>query len=188
MKTKYIATLGFTMIMASIMLTGCGTTRSCQINYNYKTETAELPVMYISGKETWRSPSAGYNIGTRNTHILQNASQLTLDEGYKYFAFHKPNPISNTNGGLMNTAEEFIKACVPSSANPFEIGQERCGWLGSGAVDEALIVLFKEKPHTIVVYDAKEVIDYLKAHDMFRDDGIEDKKTTPCKVVSKRLM
>lgn len=166
----------------------CGSTKSCLVNYSYKTKDIEAPVMYVSGKESWRSPSAGFNIGTRNTHILQNAAQLTLDEGYKYFAFHKPNAISNTKGGIINTAEEFINACVPSSANPFEIGQGRCGWVGKGATSGALIVFFNQKPYDVLVYDASDTIEYLKSHSLLRDDGIDEKKSTPCKITVKNLM
>ena len=109
--------------------------------------------------------------------------------GYKYFAFHRPHAISNTDGGLINTAKEFIEKCVPNSANPFEIGQGRCGWRGKGATEEALVVFFKEKPHDILVYDAKEVLDYLKANDLYRKDGIEEQRVNQlCKVTRKDFM
>lgn len=186
MQLKAIITIGLLSALG-ILFTGCGTTKACLVNYEYKTKAVNAPIIYVSGKEAWRSPSAGYNIGTRNTHILQNAATITLEKKYKYFAFHKPNGISNTNGGLINTAEEFVKNCVPTAANPFEIGQGRCGWLGRGATEEALIVLFNKKPYDMLVYDAKSVLTYLKANKLFREDGIEEYPTGICNITSKNL-
>ena len=178
-------------LSATIAFVGCGSTKSCRVSKNYISNGNDAPIIFVSGKEKWRSPSAGYNIGTRNTHVLQNAAWMTLnyEKGYKYFAFHRPYAISNTKGSLINTAKEFMEKCVPSSANPFEVGQGRCGWSGRGAVEGAMIVVFKEKPHDILVYDAKEVLDYLKANDIYRNDGIEEQMVNQlCRITRKDFM
>jgi len=34
-------------------------------------------VYIVEGAESWRSPSAGYNISTKNAHLLLNAAKAT---------------------------------------------------------------------------------------------------------------
>ncbi|NCC88450.1 MAG: hypothetical protein EOM05_11420, partial [Clostridia bacterium] len=50
-------------------------------------------LIIVEGAEAWRSPSDGYNKSTRNLHVLQNAADATLNEGYTYFAFARPHEI-----------------------------------------------------------------------------------------------
>ena len=104
---KYLTMCGVSL-GTIMLLSGCGTkTISCDLKTEHE-GYANGRAMMIMGKEIWRSPSAGYNVKTRNTHVLQNAAQLTLDEGYKYFAFAGPNgDANNYNGSMINTAEGF---------------------------------------------------------------------------------
>lgn len=129
---------------------------------------------YVQGKETWRSPSAGYNVKTRNIHLLQNAANATLENGYSYFAISSPQAISNyDNQASMNTAQEFIEKCTTSEAQIFNIGNSRCGFDGEKVWADMRFVAFKEKPHSIFTYDAREVIMYLKETNNYRDDGYD---------------
>lgn len=131
-------------------------------------------MIYVEGKETWRSPSAGYNVKTRNIHVLQNAADATLNEGYKYFAIARPMEISTLeNKTIMNTPQEFIEKCTPFGGQIANLGNHRCGFDGEKVWAAVLIIAFKEKPLTFLVYDAKEVVDYLKANEFYRTDSYE---------------
>lgn len=110
---------------------------------------------------------------------LQQAAMYTLKSGNKYFAIDKPKLISNTDGSTMNTPEEFAVKCTSSGAasagsafDAFGIGEYGCR-IASGPHIKAgfiEIVTYKEKPKTILVYDADEVIAYLKSHELFVEE------------------
>ena len=132
-------------------------------------------LMYVEGKETWRSPSAGYNVKTRNIHVLQNAADLTLKEGFKYFAIGRPLAISNMDGQTtMNTVEEFIDKCTPSEAQIFDVGNGRCGFDGEKVWASMIFSVYKERPLDYLTYDANEVKEYLIAHNLYRSDSYEE--------------
>lgn len=132
-------------------------------------------LMYVEGKETWRSPSAGYNVKTRNLHVLQNAADLTLKEGFKYFAIGRPLAISNMDGQTtMNTVEEFIEKCTPSEAQIFEIANGKCGFDGEKVWASMIFAAYKEKPLDYLTYDAQEVKEYLISHNLYRSDSYEE--------------
>lgn len=131
-------------------------------------------MIYVEGKESWRSPSAGYNVKTRNIHVLQNAADATLKEGYMYFAIARPLEVSTLEKQIvMNTPQEFIEKCTPMGEQIFNIGNRRCGFDGEKVWAAVLIIAFKEKPLTFLVYDAKEVMDYLKENSLLREDSYE---------------
>jgi len=163
-------------IIALFMFTGC----SPKVYANNKVGGAwsakgETPgqLMYVQGKEAWRSPSAGYNVKTRNIHVLQNMADLTLREGFKYFAIGRPLAISNMDGSTMNTAEEFVDKCTPSSAQIFDVANGRCGFNGTTMWVSAIFAAYKEKPLEYLTYDAKEVKEYLIANNLYRSDSYE---------------
>jgi hypothetical protein len=154
-----------------LFFSGCSLKlKSCELTQGMN-ESKNGRVFLVMGQESWRSPSAGYNAGTRNIHVLQNAADLTLSKGFKYFGFIEPRGvISNKEGSLINTAEGFIKACVPSSLNPFVIGGSGCGWGRSKAYAKALIIVYEEQPIEIMTYDASAVKKYLIDHELWRED------------------
>jgi len=170
--SKYICmvVLGISCLF---MFTGCSnkTYAINQIGGEYAAK-GETPgrLMYVQGREAWRSPSGGYNVKTRNIHLLQNSADLTLNEGFKYFAIGLPHEMSNMNGQTMNTAEEFIEKCTPSEAQIFDVGNGRCGLEGSIQWVGIVIATYKERPLEYMTYDAQEVRDYLISHDLYRKD------------------
>jgi len=114
-----------------------------------------------------------------NATTLQIAAEQTLNKGYKYFAFVFPKQISNVDGSLINTPEEFFKKCNSSfgylkrvatlgAYNPYR----KCGINtdGGGITGKFGIIMFKKRPKDILVYDAKYVLDYLKKHNLYDDD------------------
>ena len=129
---------------------------------------------YVEGRVSWASPSAGYNIKTRNIHIIQNAADLTLNEGYSYFSIARPFDISTLEkNSIVTTAQEFIDKCTPPEGQIFDVGNMRCGFNGTSATAGVIIAVFKERPLSFLSYDAKDVKGYLKANEMYRDDSYE---------------
>jgi len=135
-------------------------------------------VYIVEGAESWRSPSAGYNISTRNAHLLLNAAKATKKEGKKYFAIYKPDALSNIGGSMINTPEEFVKECLPTSANIFNVGNERCGLNGKSAKVGMVIMMFDEEPIEYTTYDAEYVIDYMNQNGYDREDSWDEFKDT----------
>lgn len=173
-RSKLVSTL--LSLSAVALLSGCGVTpyaASLSQELPMPNDVVAGKIYYVEGKEAWRSPSGGYNAKTRNIHILQNAADLTLKEGYNYFSFERPVELSNFDGNMMTKAEEFIEKCTPSEAQILDIGNARCGLNGTAVKASVLIVAFKEAPKTILSYNAKEVKDYLQANKLYRDDSYE---------------
>ena len=185
---KHSYKIALTSIVATMLLSGCGMKPYAGILIQ------ELPlkndvsgkVYYVEGKEAWRSPSAGYNAKTRNIHILQNAADLTLNEGYSYFAINRPLELSNIDGNMINTAKEFIEKCTPPEGQVFDIGNARCGLNGSTVTAGIMIVAFKEAPKSTLTYNAKEVVNYLKQNELYRDDSYEINQEHVQKLFSKK--
>lgn len=190
MSCKSLLVSGSISLAMALMFSGCG-------GAPYAAGlSGELPmsndvsgkIFYVEGKEAWRSPSAGYNAKTRNIHILQNAADLTLSEGYYYFSFERPVALSNFDGNMINTAKEFIDKCTPSEGQVFDVGNDRCGLNGSTIKAGVLFVAFKEAPKTILSYDAKAVKTYLKENKLYRDDSYEVNEEEVGKLLPKQSM
>lgn len=174
MKKQILTTL--LVIGVAALFSGCGIkTKSCELGTGYE-NYKDSKTLFLTGNEEWRSPSAGYNVKTRNTHVLQNAAQLTLDEGYKYFAFIKPSgAISNKEGSLINTAQGFLDKCAPIGLNPFTVGNSNCGWDSVTVYARAIIVVFNKEPLEMTTYNAQEVKEYMSSKGLWREDGIATK-------------
>ena len=187
--SKFLSSL--LALSAIALLSGCG------IKPYAASFSKEMPLKnndvvgkryYVEGKEAWRSPSGGYNAKTKNIHLLQNAADLTLNEGYSYFSFETPNDLSNFKGNMMTTAQEFIEKCTPSEAQILDIGNGRCGLSGTTVKEGLLIITFKEAPKTILSYNAKEVKEYLKANALYREDGYEYNEAEVAKRFPKQVV
>ena len=108
-----------------------------------------------------------------NILALEYAAEFTLQKGKKYFAFIYPKEVSNVRGVAMNTAKEFLETCNNvsyvedtvsfvaslgfSTPNKCKIASTKRS--GNGLYE---IKMFDKKPLDFTVYDAKEVIDFLK--------------------------
>lgn len=182
---KKVSLLVIAGVCIATMFSGCATKAEMSIGFEAEKVISQDTVgrlIIVQGRESWRSPSDGYNKSTRNTHVLQNMADATLNEGYTYFAIARPNEISNLNSAsMMNTAEEFIEKCTSSAGSVLTMGNEKCGFVGGGMSKAAAIYAFREQPKTMVVYNAKDVRDYLIKHEKYRDDSYVkvDKFTYP---------
>ena len=171
---------------AIALLSGCTSKiYSCTYKDGFPKGDKEHVAIFVNAKESWRSPSAGYNVKTRETHLLQNMADTTLKHSYKYFAIASPhNKVNNVGGSLINTPEGFLEACAPSSANPFTFGNSPCGYSAEGAMSYATLYVYNERPHDVLTYDAQEVKDYLIKNNLWRSDGIEEIQEF-CNIVTK---
>lgn len=107
---------------------------------------------------------------------LQIAAEKTLDSGMKYFSIMEPVEISNDGPGGVGTAEEFIKKCSNNSfiesmaylKNPCKIALGSLKYPAGGVLK---IKMYNEtnRPTNILSYDAKAVLDYLKANDLLQE-------------------
>ncbi|MDD3324900.1 MAG: hypothetical protein PHN38_07255 [Sulfurospirillaceae bacterium] len=174
-KTVFISTL--MAFGVAVLMSGCSSkVVSCEYKNGYPKGDTKQRAFWLSAKENWRSPSAAYNVKTRNIHLLQNASEVTLHHGLKYFSFVAPNnKVNNKQGSLINTAEGFIEACSPvTDANPLTVFNSPCGYDARSAMADAVIYAYKEQPYDLLSYDAQAVKDYLVSKELWRSDGIEE--------------
>lgn len=176
MRVRNILKFGLLGFSAAVLLSGCTSKIfTCTYKDGFPTGDKSHTAIFVNAKESWRSPSAGYNVKTRETHLLQNMADTTLKHSYKYFAIAGPNnKVNNRTGSLVNTPEGFLEACAPSSANPFTFGNSPCGYSAEGAMSFATIYVYNERPYDILTYDAQEVKDYLVKNNLWRSDGIEE--------------
>ena len=89
--------MAITGLAITLGMTGCAIKSEMSILYGKEQLIKEDTVgklIIVEGAEKWRSPSDGYNKSTRNMHVLQNAADATINEGYKYFAFARPHELS----------------------------------------------------------------------------------------------
>ncbi|ARU48127.1 hypothetical protein [Sulfurospirillum diekertiae] len=175
------------MVLLSInclfVFSGCASKPQMSIDYGkdriVRNDTIGR-VIIVQGKETWRSPSDGYNKATRNIHLLQNSANATLDSGYNYFSFTYPQELSPDGSfSMVNTAEEYIQNCAPNGAFILTIGHRNCGLTTDNQIVTAVIFAYKEAPKTFLVYDAKEVKEYLVKNNHYREDGYQKVEALP---------
>jgi len=96
--------MAITGLAITLGMTGCAIKPEMSILYGKEQLIKEDTVgklIIVEGAEKWRSPSDGYNKSTRNMHVLQNAADATLNEGYKYFAFARPHELSTIYTSVM---------------------------------------------------------------------------------------
>ncbi|WP_419768867.1 hypothetical protein [Arcobacter sp.] len=102
---------------------------------------------------------------------MQAAAQTTFLTKNKYFAIISPIGISNARGILMNTPEEFFEECTTSIGDVLILQSHTCDIIRKPKRSGVLTIqVFKEKPHDILIYDANDVIKYLKENGYYDDD------------------
>lgn len=162
------------VVSAVLLLSGCASKPSALLVDGGRTGTQQASIKVSNGSG---APSWSYNESKAFRNVLEAAATSTLEKGYKYFAIYTPNEISNTKGSLANTAEELIAKCDPSSALFISVpgagGLHKCGTYNTTA--KMQIVMFNEEQEKHTVIDAQKVIDYLKANELYDDNGVEIK-------------
>jgi hypothetical protein len=190
MKIKRKVVLGCSLIAAMAFLSGCGSAPMPDTPVNAKDIKIEkLKEVYPNLTITQEDLSAGnilfsgasgdYSMLTmvkQNNHLrsgIQKAALDTLKSNKKYFEVIEPKTLADKQ---LSNYEEFSKECL--SNNPFG-GSDPCditnssfflrtsGMLGhlmdNDAKAKLLVKIYDEKPTNIKVFDAKELLEAMKA-------------------------
>lgn len=190
MKIKCKVVLGCSLIAAMAFLSGCGSAPMPDTPVNAKDIKIEkLKEVYPNLTITQEDLSAGnilfsgasgdYSMLTmvkQNNHLrsgIQKAALDTLKSNKKYFEVIEPKTLADKQ---LSNYEEFSKECL--SNNPFG-GSDPCditnssfflrtsGMLGhlmdNDAKAKLLVKIYDEKPTNIKVFDAKELLEAMKA-------------------------
>jgi len=163
-----------------LLLSGCGSKagavlpanqKSCQI-LKYQNEYCQnnQDVYVIEGLG---DPSIITHINLNNSTIaaLQIAAKTTLDKEKRFFSIIEPNILSNTNGSMINNAQEYFKKCEIGLDGAF-INRDPCSLhIRNARTGIMMIKVFDKQPSDTLTYDAQEVMDYLKQSDKLQEAG-----------------
>jgi len=106
--------------------------------------------------------------GNKDVHIkylFQENAEYTLYSGARYFRIIKP---MDSSSQLMTTAQELHDKCFDHNIFANFIGSDFCVYI-KGHVAMDTIQVYKDKPKDVLVFDAQEVIDYLKVENLYVD-------------------
>ena len=169
-KTIYLACLGLVLFL----FTGCAVKPKAILASSTDVKNPEYVVKIHNGTGT---PSWAANEKEAFLNVLQASATAAIRKGFNYFAIIKPDSISNKKGVLINTADELSQKCIPSAFKVLDFGGlHKCGTYGTNAVWK--IQLFHKRPKDILVYSAKDVINYLKSKDFYDEDLDQELEVT----------
>lgn len=98
--------------------------------------------------------------------LIQQQAEATLFYGFKYFRI--VNPI-DSSAEMLTTGADLQKRCFSSGVGSSFVGSSDICFFKNGYRYAGEIVMYKERPSEFLVIDAQEVVDYLKANEMFTD-------------------
>jgi hypothetical protein len=198
MKIKSKIVLGCSVIAAMTLLSGCGTAAMPQTPVNAKDMKIEklkevYPNLTITqedldaGNILFSGASGDYSMLSmtkQNNHLrsgIQKAALDTLQSNKKYFEVIEPKTLAEKQ---LSNYEEFSKECL--SSNPFG-GSDPCditnssfflrtsGMLGhlmdNDAKAKLLVKIYDKKPNHTKVFDAKAVLEAMKAKDELQENA-----------------
>lgn len=198
-KTKKLA-IGISLATAITLFTGCGASKAPSTPVNAKDIKIEklkelYPTLAItqedldSGSILFSGASGDYSMLSmvkQNNHLrsgIQKAALDTLNSDKKYFEVIEPKTLADKK---LDNYEQFSKECL--SENPFG-GSDPCditdssfflrtsGVLGhfidNSATAKLLIKTYNQKPSNIKVFDAKEVLESMKAKEELQENAGE---------------
>jgi hypothetical protein len=199
--TKKLA-IGISLATAITLFTGCGASPAPSTPVNAKDIKIEklkelYPTLAItqedldSGNVLFSGASGDYSMLSmvkQNNHIrsgIQKAALDTINSNKKYFEVIEPKTLADKK---LDNYEQFSKECL--SENPFG-GSDPCditdssfflrtsGVLGhfidNSATAKLLIKIYDQKPSNIKVFDAKEVLEAMKAKEELQENAGEYK-------------
>ncbi len=175
--TKTILKTGLTLALIISVFTGCST------HYNYAVPSVKNNNTYLIVARSERSAYGFTHLNYVNSTyaVLQQASNFAISKNKKYFTIIAPKTVSSLDGSLINTAKGFIEKCSANTGDVFVGGLDKCGIHGKSAGHEGIIQikLFDEEQDKVLVYNAKNVIEYLKDNDMYDDKPLEVRHLAP---------
>lgn len=154
-------------VLVALLLSGCGSKPKVAMqNYGSDSLRADISISNGAGVPSWSA-----NESEAFENALETAAATTLQKGYRYFAIIEPKEISNFNGSLLNTPEEILTKCSSSSFLAISIpgtgGLHKCGTYNTNA--KMSIVMFKEEQKDFTVFNAQDVIDFMKKENLFEN-------------------
>ena len=186
MKIMNMVKLGVIGIVG-MMFIGCGSTIYI-LGRIPKSDTLTQKISFSSPKMALFQAEAKNNA---NTFALQVAADMTIKNGYNYFAFKLPKgAISNAYGSLINTPADYLKTCNSNSTGKdlaasaatlglFHVSIKDNCHIGNIAGNGFFVVIsYKKQPLNITSYDARAVIKYYKEKKLYipvPDSEIESK-------------
>lgn len=156
-------------IAGILLFSGCGAKPKALLkNHNDNSLRANIFISNGIGVPSWAA-----NETDAFKSALEVAAVTTLQQNYKYFAFFSPKEISNLDGSLSNTPEEILEKCSPSALLALHVpgtgGLHKCGTYNTKA--KLGIQMFNEEQLNFTVFNAQEVIDYMKERGLY--EGLE---------------
>ncbi len=144
------------------------------LNYDKKNEklcklaTTEQ-VVFLS-EENDNAKYMYYHYNESNEAILQMAALYTLQKKHNFFAIAYPESLSNFNGSIVQTAEEFFNQCNIHIGNFVLLNSDPCNLHNNENIGQIGIVTYEEKPTHPLSYDANLVMKYLTEEDLLIDE------------------
>jgi hypothetical protein len=119
------------------------------------------------------TPSASY-LNSVIAYPLQIAAEDTLASGHKFFSIIKPAELSNVDGIMVNSANEYLEKCANNNVlkgllvltNPCKVAY---GPLERPFGGRLMIQMYDTKPQDHLAYDAAQVLEELKAKNAYYD-------------------
>lgn len=165
MKTTILKTT-IALGIISILFTGCGVKHSTATGPVLCSKISEdCDGLLVAGVSSFSSYGFKFKIYNNSTvATIQAAADATLLRGKKYFAITRPSKIANTDGILINTAEEFIDECSYRILNYDPCGIHKTSGMRTGFID---INTYSKQQDDVITYSAEDVIRYLKKNDQY---------------------
>ena len=186
MKLLQVIKLGLGLTLA-LSVIGCSSHRlgtpvdvtKAKGHPEYQKELKEPIYLIATHNDSSNSLSRAKDVEEAAVFTLQYAAELTLERGDSYFAINAPYTISNFDGSTVNNMDDFTKKCIGSgfggfgsAFDAFGLNAYGCniGSQSSGIHDGYLeVAFFKEQPDSVLVWNANDVIAWLKKEDEFKE-------------------
>lgn len=111
-----------------------------------------------------------YHYNESNEAILQMAALYTLQKKHNFFAIAYPESLSNFNGSIVQSAQEFFNQCNIHIGNFVLLNSDPCNLHANETLGQIGIVTYEKKPTHPLTYDANEVMKYLDEEDLLIDE------------------
>jgi len=174
MKIANLATAS-TLIAATLLMSGCGPKYLKTSAYvDSKTHVGTV-IGAGEGKEFGIINHAKL-LNNAINYPLQIAAEKTLESNMKYFSILDPIDIANDAPGGVGTAEEYVNKCATNTLveslaylkNPCKIAKGNLNY-PAGGILKIKMYDDNDRPKNIQSYDAKLVVEYFKANDMYQE-------------------
>ena len=164
---------------AALTFTGCGSTFIGYSSYTpiQNTKNHELTSV-VSGADGLTMLTSTMKNRTA-FRAFQVTTEQTLGNGDRYFSIIEPTSISNQNGNLMNTAEEYVKECADNNTVEAIFAKKCLGIVNGMNQGRIKAITYKEKPDNIITYDADQALRVIKSNEFYKPLSIGTQADAP---------